>query len=219
MTLRQNTIGRPQKTKLWWLDRDDTTIYWSWVKVTSINDADSYKEQGRWLKPVTMQFYMAEGVWYGETEQTQTLTGTGGGPGSGGFSVVTGSTVGGAYKAVTAEVSATGATAIDNIKLTTNDPNAPSALTSWVVTYADSPGISGSNYLIINSAEMSAQINDGVGNLTDAYSAVTRASGQVAFLLFPPTVATSLSRFFGIQDVTSGADYSVIFKWYNTYVF
>lgn len=70
ITLRAATIAA-DRTKLWWLDRDGSTQYWSWAKCTAINTVDSYKEKGRWLKVVTLTFYMSEGVWYGAVHQNE----------------------------------------------------------------------------------------------------------------------------------------------------
>lgn len=62
------------RTKLWWLDRDGTTKYWSWAKFTGLKAADSTKERGRWLKSAELTFLMSEGVWYGDTMQSWSNT-------------------------------------------------------------------------------------------------------------------------------------------------
>ena len=73
ITLRAATIAA-DRSKLWWLDRDEATVYWSWAKCVALNDADSYKEKGRWLKVVELTFFMSEGLWYGDTEQSWSET-------------------------------------------------------------------------------------------------------------------------------------------------
>ncbi len=69
MDLRAATISRG-RSKLWWLDRDDSTKYWSWAKCTRLTTSDSYREQARWMKNVDITFYMPEGLWYGDAVQT-----------------------------------------------------------------------------------------------------------------------------------------------------
>lgn len=69
ITLRAATIAA-DRSKLWWLDRDDSTNYWAWAKCTRLKTADTYKERGRWVKLVDIGFYMPEGVWYGATENS-----------------------------------------------------------------------------------------------------------------------------------------------------
>ncbi len=73
IVLRATTIGA-DRSKLWWLDRDNSTKYWSWAKCTGIKDFDSYKQKGRWLMPVELTFFMSEGVWYGDTQQSWSNT-------------------------------------------------------------------------------------------------------------------------------------------------
>lgn len=73
ITLRAATIAT-DRSKLWWLDRDGSTKYWAWAKCTRLRAVDTYKERGQWVKLVDIDFYMPEGVWYGETENSDSDT-------------------------------------------------------------------------------------------------------------------------------------------------
>ena len=75
ITLRAATIAT-DRSKLWWLDRDNSTYYWAWAKCTRLNTSDTYKESGRWVKNVDIEFYMTEGVWYGAVENSESGTWT-----------------------------------------------------------------------------------------------------------------------------------------------
>lgn len=79
-TLRAATIvrgsGYASLTKLWFLDRDLSTYLWISAKCTGLNTAESYREKGRWLKRVDLDFYCPEGLWYGDTEIITNVTGT-----------------------------------------------------------------------------------------------------------------------------------------------
>ena len=219
-TLRIATIGRLYRTKLWWIDRDESTHYWSWAKCTSLSASDTYREQGRWLKNVDISFYMPEGVWYNETEKTFTMSGTGGGPGTGGAAINTSGVSGNHIALVKAEVSATLTNAIENIKLyTTNSNYGPSFNT--IVTYTDvGGGVAVGDRLDIDSAAFSA-LNDAAGTPVDAYGKLTLPAGQVSWLYYPPRLPTNTGAllFFGVEDVTLNAGYSVTFKWFDAYVF
>lgn len=67
ITLRAATIAA-ERSKLWWLDRDGSTKYWSWAKCTLLKAVDTYQERGRWLKKVDIEFTCPEGLWYAETD-------------------------------------------------------------------------------------------------------------------------------------------------------
>lgn len=61
--LRNNTIAAG-RSNLWWLDRDGSTTYWTYAKCTELNTSDTYREKGKWLKNVDIEFECPEGVWY-----------------------------------------------------------------------------------------------------------------------------------------------------------
>jgi len=213
-TLRLNTITYFKNLqKLWWLDRDETTKYWSWAKTISLNTADSYKDKGRWLKPVTVQFYMPEGVWYAETVSTTTF-GPITGPSSG-FASTT--YIGNYYAAVKATVNASNK--VEAVSVQVSMSTGPTF--SRTVTFDDTggAGIAAGEELEIDSASFSA-LNDAAGTPFDAYDKISLPTGQVTWLYFPPAIQPSaLNAFVGASGITSGATLTIDFEWYNTYVF
>jgi len=62
------------RDKLWGLCRDNSHR-WAWAKCIEVNGSEKLKQFLTF--PVSMKFYLPEGVWYGENQQSITRTTTG----------------------------------------------------------------------------------------------------------------------------------------------
>lgn len=77
-TLKAATYVHTTNDRLWFLDRDGSTKYWCYGKCVRFKASETYKEKGRFLKKVNLDFFCREGLWYGDTTQTYTDTGVSG---------------------------------------------------------------------------------------------------------------------------------------------
>lgn len=201
-TLRAWTIVKSNSrltdlSRLWFLDRDGSTRYWMQAKCTKLNASESYRERGRWMKVVDVEFYCQEGLWYGESEQ---------GYNSG---LVTGELIdsitnAGNYLAlvrILVEVDATSPAAMTNCILI-NDLNGADWTFAGTVAIGDKLIVNANDYTVTN-------------NLVAAYSDLTIGTGQLAWWYLNEVVSNQ----FRATPTPLTVKHHVSAEWHNTYVF
>lgn len=179
-----------QRSKLWALLRDGTTVYWAYAKCIALEAAESYQEKAFVTKKVTLQFNLPEGVWYAEDAVTDDFDI---GPGStyNAWSSVPGPDP---LVVLTTPLSI----AITNSGCTTNSLTIRvcdgGGATIYEVIYTGA--VVDGTTLIIDAAAYSVQ-NNGV----DDYAHLTVGSGQTLWLGMLPTDA---QRIYVYRDVSTG---------------
>jgi len=213
ITLRAATIAT-DRSKLWWLDRDDSTKYWSWAKCTRLRAVDTYKEKGRWVKLVDIDFYMPEGIWYGETQNTENDSISIGGAYTGDATIaVTNSGNISALVYITLQPANVGM-----IQAAARVKTGATAVSQWNFT----GGVSDGTYLVVDartyictnaSADAYSGLAVGDATLIDATDV-----DQVAWLWIP---TGSYDLYIKVEGDTGGSTESVTYTiyWWHTYVF
>jgi hypothetical protein len=196
-TLRNATIAAA-RSKLWWLDRDETTKYWQWAKCIRLKTSDTQKEKGRWAKNVEIEFYMPEGVWYGETQVSTEYTT------AGPHTITNNGNV----------------NALLYSQFMLNPPY-NRELTNWDISNAANSATVGwsgslsdiSNQLVIDAENYIAEII----LISDEYANLTFGSGQVAWMwLDPGSNAVTFTPTFGAGAAQT---YTITVEYWHTYVF
>lgn len=204
ITLRAATIAT-DRSKLWWLDRDNSTNYWAWAKCTRLKASDSYKERGRWVKNVDISFYMPEGIWYGASQNSDTFTFSGGT-----FADESISTSGNLPALPTCTVTPSGANAT-TILVNIVDLSIAANISVWKFTDTVNDG----DDLVVNAADYICTNNavDAYSGLSIGYDAHNSFDPQIVFMHFSGVAST-------MNGTLTGANAgSCAVTWWDRYVF
>lgn len=190
------------ETKLWGLLRDGR-LRWAWAKCTGVTAPEKYGN--KLAMPGEIDFYLREGLWYGETEQaltiadetspyTFTLTNSGNAP---------------AYLKATLTNNAVDALTLPKLENLTNG-------LEWTFDQAGTTDdVVEDGVLIVDAAAHSVTYNDpGVGHETGAYASLTLPATQVVFMQLEPGVNSM--RF--SATITGTPDYDLVLAWWDTYL-
>lgn len=184
--LRAATITQAE-SKLWLLMRDGSHR-WAWAKCIGLSDPD---RTGQFLHcPIEITFYLSEGLWYSESENTATLAN------AGSVNVVNVGNVAAAVRVgVTVTTAALTAFAVS------------SAACGW--SFAGSVAAAAGEKLIVDAAAYSA-LNNG----SDCYANLTITNEARLYLFAEP--GTTLFTITKTQG--GGGTISTTLKWYDTWV-